>query len=41
MTKNKKNIYFESKGHAIPSMAWAGPEVSRRLRFLDFKTIST
>ena len=25
----------------IPLQAWTGPEVSRRLRFLDFKTVGT
>ena len=29
------------KGKAIPLQAWTGPEVSRRLRFPDFKTIGT
>jgi hypothetical protein len=29
------------KGKAIPVQAWTGPEVSRRLRLPDFKTIST
>jgi hypothetical protein len=29
------------KGKAIPLQAWTGPEGSRRLRFLDFKTIGT
>jgi len=28
-------------GKAIPSQAWTDPEVSRRLRFPDFKTIGT
>jgi len=27
------------KGKAIPLQAWTGPEVSRRLRLSDFKTI--
>jgi hypothetical protein len=26
---------------AIPLQAWTGPEFSRRLRLLDFKTIGT
>ena len=30
-----------SKGKAIPVQAWTGPEGSRRLRLLDFKTIGT
>ena len=29
------------KGKAIPLQAWTGPEVSRRLKLLDFKTIGT
>jgi hypothetical protein len=29
------------KGKAIPLQAWTGPEVSRRLRLQDFKTIGT
>jgi hypothetical protein len=29
------------KGKAIPLQAWTGPEVSRRLRLSDFKTIGT
>jgi hypothetical protein len=30
-----------TKRKAIPLQAWTGPEGSRRLRFPDFKTIST
>jgi hypothetical protein len=30
-----------SKGKAIPLQHWTGPEVSRRLRLPDFKTIRT
>jgi hypothetical protein len=30
-----------SRGKAIPLHVWRGPEVSRRLRFPDFKTIGT
>jgi len=30
-----------SKGKAIPLQTWTGPEGSRRLRLLDFKTIGT
>jgi len=26
------------KGKAVPLQAWIGPEVSRKLRFLDFMT---
>ena len=29
------------KGKAIPLQAWTGPEGSRRVRLLDFKTVST
>jgi len=29
------------KDKAIPVLAWAGPEGSRRLRFPDFKTTGT
>jgi hypothetical protein len=29
------------KGKAIPLQAWTGPEVSRRFRLPDFKTIGT
>jgi hypothetical protein len=29
------------KGKAIPLQAWTGPEGSRRMRLLDFKTIGT
>jgi hypothetical protein len=32
---------FEGKGKAILLQAWTGPEVSRRLGFLDFTTIGT
>jgi len=31
----------KGKGKAIPLQAWTGPEGSRRMRFLDFKTIGT
>ena len=31
----------KGKGKAIPLQAWTGPEGSRRLRLLDFKTIGT
>jgi len=33
--------YVADKGKAIPLQAWTGPEVSRRLRLPDFKTIGT
>jgi len=29
------------KGKGIPIQSWIGPEVSRRLRLPDFKTIGT
>jgi len=29
------------KGKGIPLQAWADPEVSKRLKLLDFKTIGT
>jgi len=29
------------QGKAIPLQAWTGPEVSRKLRLPDFKTIDT
>ena len=31
----------KGKGKAIPLQAWTDPEGSRKLRFPDFKTIST
>jgi len=31
----------KAKGKAIPLEAWTGPEVSRRLRLPDFKTVGT
>ena len=31
----------KGKGKETPVQAWIGPEGSRRLRFPDFKTIST
>jgi hypothetical protein len=31
----------EDKGKAIPLQAWAGPEGSRKLRLLHFKTVGT
>ena len=34
-------IYIYGKGKAIPLQAWTGPEVFRRLRLQDFKTIGT
>ena len=34
-------LIVQLKGKAIPLQAWRGPEVSRRLRLPDFKTIGT
>jgi hypothetical protein len=31
----------KGKGKAIPLQVWTGPDVSRRLRLPDFKTIGT
>jgi len=31
----------KGKGKAIPLQTWTGPESSRSLRLLDFKTIGT
>ena len=36
-TTNKMQL----KGKAIPFQAWTGPEVFRRLRHPDFKTVGT
>jgi len=30
----------KGKGKAIPLQAWTGPEDSKRLRILDFKTVA-
>jgi len=35
----KKNQISIIKGKAIPVQPWTGPEVSRRLRLPDFKTV--
>jgi hypothetical protein len=35
------SLYPPGKGKAIPLQAWTGPEVSRRMRLPDFKTIGT
>jgi len=35
------NSYCTVKGKAIPLQAWTGPEGSRRMMLLDFKTIGT
>jgi hypothetical protein len=34
-------INGKSKVKAIPLQTWTGPEGSRRLRLLDFKTVDT
>jgi hypothetical protein len=40
-TRCGKYIRSKGTGKAIPLQAWTGPEVSRRLRLPDFKTIGT
>jgi hypothetical protein len=37
---NYRNV-VKGKVKAIPLQAWTGPEVSRRLKLPDFKTIGT
>jgi len=37
----RKSYTAEVKGKAIPLHVWTCPEGSRKLRFLDFKTIGT
>jgi hypothetical protein len=40
--KERERRYKKSKGgKAIPLQAWAGPELSSRLRLPDFKTVGT
>ena len=34
----KATLKHSYKGKAVPLEAWSGPEVSRKLRFPDFKT---
>jgi hypothetical protein len=41
MLSRQSNITRIKKGKAIPLQAWTGPEVSRKLRLPDFKTIGT
>jgi hypothetical protein len=43
LIKNNYDIFYMSPiiGKAIILQAWKGPEVSRRLRLPDFKTIGT
>jgi len=36
-----RNVIHDREGKAIPLQAWTGPEGSRRLILLDFKTIGT
>jgi len=35
---NCNTNFKNSKGKAVPSQAWSGPEGSRKLRFPDFMT---
>jgi hypothetical protein len=35
---NELQLYFISKGKAVPLQAWSGPEGSRELRFPDYMT---
>jgi hypothetical protein len=37
----KSQVNNICKGKAVPLQAWGGPEGSRRLRLLDFKTSGT
>jgi len=39
--KLHKHLTVRKKGKAIQLQAWTGPEGSRRVRLLDFKTIGT
>jgi len=36
-----ESLEYGGKAKAIPLQDWTGPEGSRRVRFLDFKTIGT
>jgi hypothetical protein len=38
---NCREHYKKKQGTAIPLQAWTSPEVSRKLRLPDFKTIGT
>ena len=38
---DSKCLRVKGKGKAIPLQAWTGPEGCRRLRLLDFQTVST
>jgi len=37
----EKSLFIGGKGTALPLQIWIGPEVSRRLRLPDFKTVGT
>ena len=38
-TNERMNIYiYMYRGKSIPLQAWSGPEVSRKLRFVDYMT---
>jgi len=37
--RSKNHRMWYKKGKAIPLQDWTGPEGSRRMRFLDFKTV--
>ena len=41
MATNAGYALSDVKGKAIPLQAWTDPEISRKLRFPDFKTIGT
>jgi hypothetical protein len=41
MAKYRKSETNKYMSKAMPLQAWTGPEGSRRLRLLDFKTIGT
>jgi len=41
MSKVKVKGKGKGKGKENPLQAWTGPEISRRLRLPDFKTVST
>jgi hypothetical protein len=39
MSEAQPSAIINDKGKAIPLQAWTGPEVSRRMRLPDFKTV--
>jgi len=41
LLKFQPSYFVKGKGKAIPLQAWTGPEVFRRFRLPDFKTIGT